>query len=886
MVLNSTVRSSNAAPAARVFSIRALLALFTTALLLLKPWAARGQGAADPLIGIWVLDEGFQTLELLFRPDGHYQLDTRNPTDPVVGSFAERGTYQVSGGTLTLTPHDYLGEPENRGHDFEISGQSLTLTRVDLQFSQVFQFRPESRNDVLTWQQAPSVLIGKWRRNITFAGTEEYTFRPGGYYVLKYTPEGDQLPPEFTRGRYEQAGGQLTIMPYGGTPAQFALDFFNTTLTLIENLETFARSMSYEKVAGSEAEVRQKETEAEAFLSRENWQVGIWEIREEFQTVDLTIRPDGHYIARTDSDPLRGIVRGRYVLEPDRIQFLPFVGQGIYSPSNGDFGKVERTRLLDYYENELQLIDTEALSDAVTLARKRAGSESAILEKVAEAEAVRENAEWPIGIWEVNDPTGWMEFTFRPDNRYIVKAGASGVPSEVERGRYLFTTNKLTLAPYPGYGGLIQARGFELDLYEGDLFLVGDPTRMVIARKGVGSEVGVIEKTLHPDAVLGERGSILGRWTANLPGQFSELVFRPDGEFRLTTCANGVISRDYGLFSADISKQTLISDSRFVPIENDGLDFYDGTMTVFGGLGAPRTYSVNLGTVDAAIATSMAADAEEEQVDAVWLARVGLGPRNPNVGPVPGGDLPADPNPGVVFDGPTVFDQYRLYRSLIPGFAYFNVNGTIKSVPVTHTREWHFFPNGRVLVRFTNEKATFVYPITDREVSDAWGAFRIEPKPVETDVLHRYADNSLFIETDPGEQMEMTLENGRRNLFWGKEYMLLSDWAAEQQSIPCELPENPDRSLMNTGVSLTTSIAPDIGGAPPVLVSLSGPVDGRFTVNGASESPATLVTERATGLKPPVMWESVQTNTVSGGPFTYSIAQGSSPAEFFRVRVQ
>ena len=35
-----------------------------------------------------------------------------------------------------------------------------------------------------------------------------------------------------------------------------------------------------------------------------------------------------------------------------------------------------------------------------------------------------------------------MEFTFRPDDRYIAKSGAEGVPSEVERGRYLVGTRR------------------------------------------------------------------------------------------------------------------------------------------------------------------------------------------------------------------------------------------------------------------------------------------------------------------------------------------------------------------------------------------------------------------------------------------------------------
>ena len=277
-------------------------------------------------------------------------------------------------------------------------------------------------------------------------------------------------------------------------------------------------------------------------------------------------------------------MRGRYTLEPGRIHLFPFVGQGLYSRDNGDFGKVERTRELDYYDGELQLIDLEAISQSVTLARKRPGTEATVMEKVRQAQAEREREDWYIGIWEVNDPAGWMEFTYRPDNRYIAKSGADGVPSQVERGQYLVGGDKVTLAPYAGLGA---PRGFELDLYDGDLFLIGDLNRMVIARKVPGSETGVIEKTRNPDAMKGERGSILGLWTANLPGQFAELVFRQDGQFRLNRCMNNVVSQDYGLYTVNMATRTLVSDSRFVEVQTLGLDFYGDTMTIFGGLGPP-----------------------------------------------------------------------------------------------------------------------------------------------------------------------------------------------------------------------------------------------------------------------------------------------------------
>ena len=122
------------------------------------------------------------------------------------------------------------------------------------------------------------------------------------------------FPPNLSADVTEQDGTRLTIKPYSGVEAQYEIDFFGNTLTLIRNEETFGESATYEALPGSEADVRAKADEAEAFLSRENWQVGVWEIRDAVQTVDLTIRPDGHYIAKDDTEFFRGIVRGRYTL--------------------------------------------------------------------------------------------------------------------------------------------------------------------------------------------------------------------------------------------------------------------------------------------------------------------------------------------------------------------------------------------------------------------------------------------------------------------------------------------------------------------------------------------------------------------------------------------
>ncbi len=105
--------------------------------------------------------------------------------------------------------------------------------------------------------------------------------------------------------------------------------------------------------------------------------------------------------------------------------------------SNGEFGKVERTRVLDYYDGELQFIDLEAISHWVTLARKVPDSEGRVMEKTRQAQEERSRDGWYIGIWEVNDPSVWMEFTY---HRYIAKSGADPIsaiawPLRVHRDR-------------------------------------------------------------------------------------------------------------------------------------------------------------------------------------------------------------------------------------------------------------------------------------------------------------------------------------------------------------------------------------------------------------------------------------------------------------------
>ena len=275
--------------------------------------------------------------------------------------------------------------------------------------------------------------------------------------------------------------------------------------------------------------MRTKAAEAAAFLSGPDWQARVWQFPIEDNTVDLTLRPDGIYMATNTTRTVRRVLHGRYTLADSQIHLVPFLGQEWFVLDNGTFGMKEHTYTVDYYDSQLQLIDLEAVVQSVTLASEAPGSQATVLATTRQAQAERARDGWYLGIWEGEDAAGWLEFTFRPDNRYIAKAGMT----EVERGQYVVAPGKITLAPFAGNGA---ARGFELDLYEGNLFLIGDTDRLVIVRKIEGSETGVIEKTRDPAALKGERGSILGLWTANWPGEYAELVFRADGQYRWKRC--------------------------------------------------------------------------------------------------------------------------------------------------------------------------------------------------------------------------------------------------------------------------------------------------------------------------------------------------------------
>lgn len=153
-------------------------------------------------------------------------------------------------------------------------------------------------------------------------------------------------------------------------------------------------------------------------------------------------------------------------------------------------------------------------------------------------------------------------------------------------------------------------------------------------------------------------------------------------------------------------------------------------------------------------------------------------------------------------------------------------------------------------------------------------------------VATRSSDNDVTVELDVGDLVHLTLEDGRRNLFWKKEYFPHASWAMEKQE-SCQRPANPDATLINTGISLATAIAPDPTGAPgPFSIAIACPAAGTFTVSGTSELARSVVLEWTTSLASPIRWAPLQSNTVPAGPFSFTTAQATHAGAFFRFRSQ
>ena len=77
----------------------------------------------------------------------------------------------------------------------------------------------------------------------------------------------------------------------------------------------------------------------------------------------------------------------------------------------------------------------------------------------------------------------------------------------------------------------------------------------------------------------------------------------------------------------------------------------------------------------------------------------------------------------------------------------------------------------------------------------------------------------------------------------------------------------------------------DRGGVSPnpTITGFTGPVAGKFTIQGTTDIAGNVVTVRTPSLTPPIVWTPVQTNAVPGGVFGFQVPQGAGAAGFFRL---
>jgi hypothetical protein len=231
----------------------------------------------NPLVGIWIMDQEYQIVEVLFRPDGRYQQETMTPSGEAQYYLTERGRYAIEGQTLVLAPYEYGSDPSSRRYyTMELVDTSLTIVGVDTGAIYEYQFKPDSKADVIQRQGLKRNPIGTWWRPFPYSGLEQYTFRPAGYYFLETIDEASDPPIQYIRGRYEDSGTESTIKPYGGVEATYELDFFGDVLTLILVEECRGSAIAYVYRPGSRESVQAKADEAAAFLSQDDWHVGVW----------------------------------------------------------------------------------------------------------------------------------------------------------------------------------------------------------------------------------------------------------------------------------------------------------------------------------------------------------------------------------------------------------------------------------------------------------------------------------------------------------------------------------------------------------------------------------------------------------------------------------
>ncbi|MDP2343649.1 MAG: hypothetical protein Q8O67_22005 [Deltaproteobacteria bacterium] len=239
---------------------------------------------------------------------------------------------------------------------------------------------------------------------------------------------------------------------------------------------------------------------------------------------------------------------------------------------------------------------------------------------------------------------------------------------------------------------------------------------------------------------------LVGRWTfADEYGlQSWKVDILPDGRYRTRIAYGGVETVDetgrwqadgatYSIFVGDVSVSYAMSLS-------------GNQMTLSGGnFPAPMTFTKVAGSEGSVVAEMKKRDGAAAGEDALWLARIKLGPLVK--GPSFAGTGRPDASFNRVFDGATVFAPGTLYIWM--GSQKELIDDTGRSHGLTHDQmTYEFQSNGRVHIVSTNHPVRA--PVAG-VITEFWGRYRVD------------GDN-ITVETDAGEKETTRLTLGRRRM--------------------------------------------------------------------------------------------------------------------------
>jgi hypothetical protein len=274
-----------------------------------------------------------------------------------------------------------------------------------------------------------------------------------------------------------------------------------------------------------------------------------------------------------------------------------------------------------------------------------------------------------------------------------------------------------------------------------------------------------------PDATPAPTGyqPLVGRWTQEDDFSTRVISFLPDGRYGETLTIGDSPVSESGVYSADGS--TVV----FMPIDEAQSTWsmsLDGNVLVIVDTGGGTTieYTLEPGSPQAVVQEAQVVDAREAELDAQWRARLPVARMTQQPAHIPVGEVPDDPNVSKVFADATAFVSPDLYVDI--SLAEITLDdGTTQSVQ--NSTKWYFQPTGRLYSIFTNWPTGRIY---DRynpqpDIATYWSAYSVV-EGVPTD--------RVLVLSDAGEQIDMQLTHGRRNLVWGNDVYGQVDWENEQ----------------------------------------------------------------------------------------------------------